>query len=47
MATNAANRLEPMNRNTRAIVAVELLAAAQGIDFRVPLKTSRKLAQGP
>ena len=45
MATNAANRLEPMNRNTRAIVAVELLAAAQGIDFRAPLQTSRKLTQ--
>ncbi len=43
MATNAALRLAEMNRNTRCIVAIELLAAAQGIDFRAPLKTSAKL----
>ena len=45
MATNAALRLAEMNRNTRCIVAIELLAAAQGIDFRIPLKTSAKLAR--
>ncbi|MFO1412433.1 MAG: histidine ammonia-lyase [Burkholderiales bacterium] len=40
MATYAARRLSPMAANTAAIVAVELLAAAQGIDMRVPLATS-------
>ena len=43
MATFAARRLGPMNDNTRRIVAIELLAAAQGIDFRRPLKTSEPL----
>ena len=43
MSTFAARRLGDMTRNSRAIVAIELLAAAQGIDFRAPLKTSRKL----
>src|SRR5258705_10757120 len=45
MATFAARRLTPMAGNTAAIVAIELLAAAQGIDFRDPLKTSPKLAE--
>jgi histidine ammonia-lyase len=40
MATNAALRLTPMAGNTSAIVAIELLAAAQGIDLRKPLTTS-------
>jgi len=40
MSTNAARRLLPMARNTAGIVAIELLAAAQGIDFRRPLQTS-------
>ena len=44
MATNAAARLVPMAGNTAAIVAVELLAAAQGVDLRRPLSTSPKLA---
>ncbi len=43
MATFAARRLGAMNANTRRIVAIELLAAAQGIDFRRPLKTSERL----
>ena len=43
MATFAARRLGEMSDNTAAIVAIELLAAAQGIDFRAPLKTSPKL----
>ncbi|HEY1328768.1 MAG TPA: histidine ammonia-lyase [Casimicrobiaceae bacterium] len=43
MATNAALRLLDMARNTSAIVAIELLAAAQGIDFRRPLHTSAAL----
>jgi len=45
MATNAARRLLPMAGNTSAIVAVELLAAAQGIDMRQPLATSPALAR--
>ena len=45
MATLAARRLMPMAGNTSAIVAIELLAAAQGIEFRAPLKTSPKLAE--
>jgi histidine ammonia-lyase len=45
MATFAARRLTPMAGNTSAIVAIELLAAAQGIEFRAPLETSPKLAQ--
>ncbi|HQR12185.1 MAG TPA: histidine ammonia-lyase [Casimicrobiaceae bacterium] len=45
MATFGARRLTPMAGNTSAIVAIELLAAAQGIDFRAPLKTSAKLAR--
>ena len=43
MSTFAARRLGDMTRNSRTIVAIELLAAAQGIDFRAPLKTSEKL----
>jgi histidine ammonia-lyase len=43
MATFAARRLLPMAENTCGIVAIELLAACQGLDFRRPLKTSEKL----
>lgn len=43
MATFAARRLLPMCDNTATIVAIELLAACQGIDFRRPLKTSTPL----
>ncbi len=43
MATYAARRLTPMAGNTAAIVAVELLAAAQGVDMRRPLATSPSL----
>ncbi|MDR3477149.1 MAG: histidine ammonia-lyase [Gammaproteobacteria bacterium] len=43
MATYAARRLLPMAENTAGIVAIELLAACQGIDFRRPLKTSPQL----
>ncbi|MEO8485793.1 MAG: histidine ammonia-lyase [Betaproteobacteria bacterium] len=44
MATGAAARLAPMAGNVAAIVAIELLAAAQGIDLRRPLRTSAPLA---
>jgi histidine ammonia-lyase len=40
MATFAARRLLDMAANTRGIVGIELLAAAQGIDFHAPLETS-------
>jgi histidine ammonia-lyase len=43
MATGAALRLSAMARNLSAIVAIELLAAAQGIDMRRPLRTSPRL----
>ncbi len=43
MATYAARRLRDMAENTAGILAVELLAAAQGIDFRAPLKTTEPL----
>jgi histidine ammonia-lyase len=43
MATFAARRLKEMADNTAGILAVELLAACQGVDFRAPLRTSKKL----
>lgn len=43
MATFAARRLGPMVENTRGILAIECLAAAQGIDFRRPLRSSAPL----
>jgi histidine ammonia-lyase len=43
MATFAARRLYDMAGNSSAVVAIELLGAAQGIDFQAPLKTTEKL----
>ena len=43
MATFAARRLSAMAANTAGIVAIELLAAAQGVDFRKPLETAPAL----
>ncbi len=43
MATHGANRLHRMLDNLERIIAIELLAAAQGLDFRAPLKTSEPL----
>ena len=40
MATYAARRLGEMNSNTESVVVIELLAAAQGITLRRPLKSS-------
>jgi histidine ammonia-lyase len=45
MATFAARRLGAMNTNTRHILAIELLAAAEGIEFHRPLKSSRSLEE--
>ena len=44
MATFAARRLTPMAANTARIVAIELLAATQGVDLRRPVATSPQLA---
>jgi histidine ammonia-lyase len=43
MSMFAARRLGEMAENTRGIVAIELLAAAQGIDLRAPLQSSRTI----
>ena len=43
MATYATRRLHTMCENLATIVAIEILAACQGIDFRKPLKTSAAL----
>ncbi|MBA3479528.1 MAG: histidine ammonia-lyase, partial [Lautropia sp.] len=40
MATFAARRLQPMLSNTAYIVAIELLSAAQGVEFLRPLQSS-------
>jgi histidine ammonia-lyase len=45
MSTFAARRLADMAANSAGIVAIELLAAAQGIDFRKPLTTSPRLRE--
>lgn len=45
MATFAARRLEEMVANSAGIVGIELLAAAQGVDFRSPHRTSALLQQ--
>ncbi|WNO60463.1 histidine ammonia-lyase [Rheinheimera sp. MMS21-TC3] len=45
MATFAARRLADMAENTLGVLAVEYLAAAQGLDFRAPLKTTPLLEQ--
>lgn len=43
MAAHGARRLGQMLENLDHILGVELLCAAQGIDFRAPLKTSDTL----
>lgn len=45
MATHGARRLLTMTANLTNIIAIEVLAACQGIDFRQPLKTSHSLQQ--
>ena len=45
MATFAARRLQPMIANTSYILGIELLAAAQGIEFLRPLQSSVALEQ--
>ena len=43
MATFAARRLQPMIANTAHILGIELLAAAQGVEFLRPLRSSAAL----
>jgi histidine ammonia-lyase len=43
MATHAARRLLGMTDNLGRIIGIELLTAAQGIEFRAPLNTSPRL----
>ena len=43
MATHAARRLIPMGLNAARIIAIEALAACQGIDMHAPLATSPAL----
>lgn len=43
MATHGARRVLTMTANALNIIAIEFLAACQGIDFRKPLKTSPSL----
>ncbi len=45
MAAFAGRRLADMAENTNGVLAVEYLAAAQGLDFRAPLKGSIKVEQ--
>ena len=44
MAAHGAYRLARMNRNLNTILGVELMAASQGVEFRAPLVTSRRLS---
>ena len=43
MAAHGARRLLPVAENTTIVVAIELLAAAQGCEFRLPLRSSPSL----
>jgi histidine ammonia-lyase len=43
MAPIAARKAAQIARNAAGVVAIELIAAAQGIDFHAPLQTSAKL----
>src|SRR5256884_7770585 len=44
MATHGARRLLAMTGNALNVVALEFLAACQGLDFSAPLQTSARLA---
>ena len=45
MACHAARRLGEMNHNLAHIVAIELLIAVQGVEFRAPTTTSPRLTR--
>ena len=44
MAPIAARKAATIARNAAGVIAIELIAAAQGVDYHAPLKTSAKLA---
>jgi histidine ammonia-lyase len=43
MAAHGSRRLKAMNANLNVILGVELMCAAQGVEFRAPLQTSPML----
>ena len=43
MATHGARRVLEMADNAATVIAIELLAAAQGLEFHRPMKSSRRL----
>jgi histidine ammonia-lyase len=45
MATHAGTKARRITGNAAAVVGIELLAAAQGIDFHAPLRTSEPLTR--
>jgi histidine ammonia-lyase len=45
MAPIAARKAAQVARNAAGVIAVELMAAAEGIDYHAPLKTSSGLQQ--
>jgi histidine ammonia-lyase len=45
MAAHGSRRLLTMTNNADAVIAIELLAAAQGIDFHAPLTSSTSLEE--
>ena len=45
MAPIAARKAQQVARNAAGVIAVELMAAAEGIDYHAPLKTSPKLQE--
>jgi histidine ammonia-lyase len=45
MGMGAARRIQPMLGNLRNVLAIELLAACQGIDLLAPLQTGRQAAK--
>ncbi len=45
MATHGARRLGPMTANLARIIAIELMAAAEGLEFRRPLLSSAPLEE--
>jgi len=44
MAMGAAWKLRRVVRNVRTVLAIELMCAAQGVDYRAPLKPGRGVA---
>jgi histidine ammonia-lyase len=45
MAPIAARKATTIARNAAGVIAVELIAAAQGVDYHAPLRTSPKLQE--